>query len=121
MEFGEFLYIRRTSLSISPKELAEKVGCHPTFVRGIERGVQYPSMIMARTFLFALGERYEDVDPFTLRTVKDGYIFEFKITVKGLGGKKKTGKLEQNDQFRIDLLEARVAELEKFVQRLRGL
>lgn len=88
--FGALLRLLRSRSQISPKELAEKVGVHESFVHGIERGAQAPSLETAeKLFSHIPGARYwcrinRDYDMGIKST--DGrktYAFRFKAEVQG--------------------------------------
>ncbi|GAB3852192.1 multiprotein-bridging factor 1 family protein [Dactylosporangium cerinum] len=49
--FGQLLTALRQRAELTPTQLAGQAGVNPSFVRGIERGVQAPSMRTARTLL----------------------------------------------------------------------
>ena len=49
--FGILVKDLRERSSLSPQELAERADVHVSFVRGIERGAQAPSVATARTLL----------------------------------------------------------------------
>ena len=76
---------------LSPQELAEQADVHVSFVRGIERGAQAPSVTTARPLLACMKEQdriqWMDSGPYDL-LVRDPDIgrdvaFEFKAKVKG--------------------------------------
>lgn len=81
----------RERSSLSPQELAERADVHVSFVRGIERGAQAPSVATARTLLACVKEQHRiqwvDSGPFDLLVSDPGsgrnVAFEFKAKVKG--------------------------------------
>jgi transcriptional regulator with XRE-family HTH domain len=52
--FGAVLKSLRERSGLSPQQLAEQAGVHVSFVRGIERGAQAPSVATARPLLACL-------------------------------------------------------------------
>lgn len=82
IKFGPFIFERRSAMNLSAKEIAQTAGCHVSFIRGIERGVQFPSQTMARNILESLDVNYKELDPVTLE-IEDGKRFKFNATVKG--------------------------------------
>lgn len=93
--FGTLLKRLRERSGLTPQHLADHAGVHVSFVRGIERGAQAPSVATARPLLACVQEhdriqwidagRYDLVvrDPETERHVA----FEFKAKVKGQHGR----------------------------------
>jgi transcriptional regulator with XRE-family HTH domain len=55
--FGDLLKALRERSGMTPTQLAEQAGVNPSFVRGIERGAQAPSMDTARALLACLREQ----------------------------------------------------------------
>lgn len=95
--FGALLKDLRERSTLSPQELAERVGVHVSFVRGIERGAQAPSIATARPMLGFVAREQDQVKwmengPFDLlvRDPKTGrnVAFEFKARVKGQNRRK---------------------------------
>jgi transcriptional regulator with XRE-family HTH domain len=89
--FGALLKNLRERSGISPQQLADQADVHVSFVRGIERGAQAPSVATARPLLACIKEqdriRWTDDGPFDL-LIRDPKIggdvaFEFKAKVKG--------------------------------------
>ncbi|MGY1883974.1 helix-turn-helix domain-containing protein [Blastococcus sp. SYSU DS0753] len=89
--FGALLKALRERSGISPQQLADQADVHVSFVRGIERGAQAPSVATARPLLACMKEqdriRWTDDGPFDL-LIRDPKIggdvaFEFKAKVKG--------------------------------------
>lgn len=89
--FGALLKSLRERSGLSPQQLAEQAGVHVSFVRGIERGAQAPSVATARALLACLeGQdriRWLDGGPYDLlirdpETERD-VTFEFTAKVKG--------------------------------------
>lgn len=88
-DLGQFIRERRTRKDLTPTELAEIVGCHPTFIRGIERGAQDPSLDMAKRILAALEVTYRQ--PRAGRTLVVGRKrFDIKSRTRGDNGRAKT-------------------------------
>src|SRR4051812_41465852 len=89
--FGALLKNLRERSGISAQQLAGQADVHVSFVRGIERGAQAPSVATARPMLSCMKEqdriRWTDDGPFDLliRDPKSGrdVAFEFKAKVKG--------------------------------------
>src|SRR3954470_22780045 len=89
--FGILVKDLRERSSLSPQELAERADVHVSFVRGIERGAQAPSVATARTLLACVKEQHRiqwvDSGPFDLLVRDTGsgrnVAFEFKAKVKG--------------------------------------
>lgn len=106
---GEFVKARRIENGISTLVLAEKVRCTPSFIRGIERGAQYPSTDMGERILSALDVDFIVVDSLTLQT-QDGHILKFTSTKRGHNGQPIRGSYEKS--YRISALEERVAAIE---------
>jgi transcriptional regulator with XRE-family HTH domain len=89
--FGALVKHLRERSSLSPQELAEQADVHVSFVRGIERGAQAPSVATAHRLLACMkGQRriqWMDSCPYDLlvsdpRTGRD-VAFEFKAKVRG--------------------------------------
>lgn len=89
--FGTVMKDLRERSDLSPQQLAEQAGVHVSFVRGIERGAQAPSVATARPLLGCMKEQdriqWMDSGPYDL-LVRDPEIgrdvaFEFKAKVKG--------------------------------------
>lgn len=89
--FGEVLKSLRERSGLSPQQLADQTGVHVSFVRGIERGAQAPSIATAQPLLAYLREqdriRWLDGDPCDLlvrdpETGRD-VAFTFQAKVKG--------------------------------------
>lgn len=89
--FGALVKNLRERSGLSPQQLAEQVGVHVSFVRGIERGVQAPSVATAHPLLACMREQdriqWMYSGPYDL-LVRDAEIcldvaFEFKAQVKG--------------------------------------
>jgi transcriptional regulator with XRE-family HTH domain len=89
--FGVLVNNLRERSSLSPQELAEQADVHVSFVRGIERGAQAPSVATARTLLACMKEQHliewVGSGPFDLLVRDPGsgrnVAFEFKAKVKG--------------------------------------
>ncbi|BCY07277.1 helix-turn-helix domain-containing protein [Actinoplanes sp. L3-i22] len=89
--FGAILKSLRERSGLSPQQLADQTGVHVSFVRGIERGAQAPSVATARPLLAYLGDqdriRWLDGDPCDLlvRDPESGrdVAFTFQAKVKG--------------------------------------
>ncbi len=89
--FGALVKNLRERSGLSPQQLAEQAGVHVSFVRGIERGAQAPSVATAHPLLACFEEQdriqWIDSGPYDL-LVRDPEIgrdvaFEFKAKVKG--------------------------------------
>ena len=89
--FGALLKNLRERSGLSPQQLAEQAAVHVSFVRGIERGAQAPSVETARRMLERMKEQdqiqWMDSGPYDLM-VRDPKIgrdvaFEFTARVKG--------------------------------------
>lgn len=89
--FGAVIKDLRERSDLSPQQLAEQACVHVSFVRGIERGAQAPSVATARPLLACMKEQdriqWMDSGPYDL-LVRDPEIgrdvaFEFKAKVKG--------------------------------------
>lgn len=89
--FGALLKYLREHSGLSPQQLAEQADVHVSFVRGIERGAQAPSVATARPLLACMKEQHRiqwmDSGPYDLlvrdpETGRD-VAFEFKAKVKG--------------------------------------
>jgi transcriptional regulator with XRE-family HTH domain len=89
--FGALVKSLRERSGLSPKELAEKADVHVSFVRGIERGAQAPSVASAQPLLACMKEQdriqWLESGPVDL-LVRDpaddrDVAFEFKAKVKG--------------------------------------
>ncbi len=89
--FGALLKYLREDSGLSPQQLAEQANVHVSFVRGIERGAQAPSVATARPLLACMNEQHRiewmDNGPYDL-LVHDpetgcDVAFEFKAKVKG--------------------------------------
>ena len=89
--FGALLKNLRERSGLSPQQLAEQADVHVSFVRGIERGAQAPSVATARRMLERMKEQdriqWMDSGPYDL-LVRDPKIgrdvaFEFTARVKG--------------------------------------
>lgn len=97
--FGALVKTLRERSGLSPQELAEQAGVHASFVRGIERGAQAPSVATAHPLLASIkgqhriqwmGDGPYDLlvsDPRTGRDVA----FEFKAKVKGQNRRTEVG------------------------------
>jgi transcriptional regulator with XRE-family HTH domain len=89
--FGALVKNLRERSSLSPQELAEQADVHVSFVRGIERGAQAPSMATAHPLLACMKEQHRihwiDSGPYDLLVRDSGtgrdVAFEFKAKVKG--------------------------------------
>lgn len=89
--FGALLKNLRERSGLTPQQLADQADVHVSFVRGIERGAQAPSIATARPLLECVqgrdGIRWMDDGPFDLmiREPETGreVAFEFKAKVKG--------------------------------------
>lgn len=80
MQFNEYVRSERIKRSMQPKDLANEVGVHPTFIRSIERGNQTPSANTALKICEVFGTA-RLVDDWTVET--NGYSFSFKASVRG--------------------------------------
>lgn len=89
--FGALLKSMREHSGLSPQELADRADVHVSFVRGIERGAQAPSVATARQLLARMKEQrgiqWMDSGPYDLlvrdpETDRD-VAFEFKAKMKG--------------------------------------
>lgn len=89
--FGTLVRNLRERSGLSPQQLADQAGVHVSFVRGIERGAQAPSLARARPLLACMKEqeriRWLENGPYdlVLRDPKIGrdVAFEFKAKVRG--------------------------------------
>lgn len=89
--FGALLRAMRERSGLSPQELADRADVHVSFVRGIERGAQAPSVATARPLLACVTEQHRiqwrDSGPYDLliydsETERD-VAFDFKAKMKG--------------------------------------
>jgi transcriptional regulator with XRE-family HTH domain len=89
--FGALLKNLRERSGLTPQQLADQADVHVSFVRGIERGAQAPSVAKAGPLLACLKEqhriRWVEDGPFDL-VIRDPKLgrdvaFEFKAKVKG--------------------------------------
>jgi transcriptional regulator with XRE-family HTH domain len=89
--FGALVKNLRERSGLSPQQLAEQAGVHVSFIRGIERGAQAPSVATAHPLLACVREQdriqWMHRGPYDL-LVRDAEIgrdvaFEFKAKVKG--------------------------------------
>jgi transcriptional regulator with XRE-family HTH domain len=95
VEFGNLVKEFRRRSGMDPKELAEKSGVHQSFIHGIERGVQAPSLETAKKIFAAMSEdqqkrilwdsSFTDGNDLLLRDPRDESenYFEFTAEVKG--------------------------------------
>lgn len=89
--FGALVKSLRERRGLSPQELAEQAGVHASFVRGIERGAQAPSVATAHPLLASIKGQHRiqwmDDGPYDLLVSDPGtgrdVAFEFKAKVKG--------------------------------------
>lgn len=89
--FGALVKSLRERSSLSPREVAEQAEVHVSFVRGIERGAQAPSVATAHRLLACMKEQHRihwmDSCPYDLLVRDPGtgrdVAFEFKAKVKG--------------------------------------
>lgn len=89
--FGALLKTLRERSSLSPQQLADQAGVHVSFVRGIERGAQAPSMDTAGSLLACVREqdriRWQATGPVDLLIRDPGTdldtAFAFTAKVKG--------------------------------------
>lgn len=61
-DFGKLLKKVRIKNGLTPKELAELTDVHPSYIRGIERGAQFPSERMARKLIEVFDEELVERD-----------------------------------------------------------
>jgi len=94
--FGALLKNLRERSGLSPQQLAEQADVHVSFVRGIERGAQAPSVATARPMLACMKEQdriqWMDSGPYDL-LVRDptiGRDVAFKFTAKVKGQNRRT-------------------------------
>ncbi|MBC9004120.1 helix-turn-helix domain-containing protein [Micromonospora aurantiaca (nom. illeg.)] len=89
--FGALLKSMRERSGLSPQELADRADVHVSFVRGIERGAQAPSVATARSLLACLGEQHRiqwrdsgtyDLLIYDSETERE-VAFDFKAKMKG--------------------------------------
>jgi DNA-binding XRE family transcriptional regulator len=91
LRFGALLKSMRERSGLSPQQLAEQADVHVSFVRGIERGAQAPSVATAHPLLACMKEQHRiqwmDSGPYDLLIRDPGtgrdVAFEFKAKVKG--------------------------------------
>jgi len=114
MTFGEFIKREREGISCSAQTLSDKVGCSPSFIRGIERGAQFPSTDMARKILDGLDIVYAEINPFTLK-IEDGPRFKFRSSVRGQNKEPGEGLSNRALEIRVNLLEDRLSSIETLV------
>lgn len=97
--FGGLVKNLRERSGLSPQQIADQADVHVSFVRGIERGVQAPSLTKARRLLACMKEqsrvRWVEGGPFDL-VIRDPKIgrdvaFEFKAKVRGQNRRPDTG------------------------------
>lgn len=89
--FGALVKDLRERSGLSPQQLAERAGVHVSFIRGIERGAQAPSVATAHPLLSCMREQdriqwmYRGPYDLIVRDTEAGcdVAFEFKATVKG--------------------------------------
>ncbi|WP_161557936.1 helix-turn-helix domain-containing protein [Micromonospora sicca] len=89
--FGALLKSMRERSGLSPQELATRADVHVSFVRGIERGAQAPSVATARPLLACLTEQHRiqwrDSGPYDLliydSEAERDVAFDFKAKMKG--------------------------------------
>ena len=89
--FGALVKSLRERTGLSAQELAEQVGVHASFVRGIERGAQAPSIAIAHPLLASIKGQHRiqwmDDGPYDLLVSDPGtgrdVAFQFKAKVKG--------------------------------------
>ncbi|MFD1211106.1 helix-turn-helix domain-containing protein [Arthrobacter sp. GCM10027362] len=114
--FGALLKDMRKRSGLSPQQLADQADVHVSFVRGIERGAQAPSVATARPLLACMKEQeriqWMDTGPYDL-LIRDlqserEVAFEFKAKVKG-----------QNRRTEVDPLMALAKALAEAGQNLR--
>jgi transcriptional regulator with XRE-family HTH domain len=91
VRFGSLFKQMREQSGLSPQVIADLADVHVSFVRGIERGAQAPSIAKARPLLAGLNAQdrvqWTDEGPYDLllRDPESGHqvAFEFKARVKG--------------------------------------
>jgi transcriptional regulator with XRE-family HTH domain len=89
--FGALVKSLRERSGLSPQQLAEQAGVHVSFIRGIERGAQAPSVATAHPLLACMREQdriqwmYSGPYDLLVRDAETGrdVAFEFKAKVKG--------------------------------------
>lgn len=97
--FGALVKALRERTGLSPQELADKAGVHASFVRGIERGAQAPSVATAHLLLASITGphriQWMDGGPYDLLVSDPGtgrdVAFEFKAKVKGQNRRAEVG------------------------------
>ncbi|MEX1106937.1 MAG: helix-turn-helix transcriptional regulator [Ilumatobacteraceae bacterium] len=97
--FGSLVKTLRERRGLSVQELAEQVGVHASFVRGIERGAQAPSLATAHPLLASIKGQHRiqwmDDGPYDLLVSDPGtgrdVAFEFKAKVKGQNRRAEVG------------------------------
>lgn len=97
--FGALVKTLRERSGLSPLELAEQAGVHASFVRGIERGAQAPSVATAHPLLASIKGQHQiqwmDDGPYDLLVSDPGtgrdIAFEFKAKVKGQNRRTEVG------------------------------
>jgi DNA-binding XRE family transcriptional regulator len=97
--FGALVKTLRERRGLSPQELAEQAGVHASFVRGIERGAQAPSVATAHPLLASIKGQHRiqwmDDGPYDLLVSDPGtgrdVAFEFKAKVKGQNRRTEVG------------------------------
>lgn len=93
--FGTLLKAMRIRSGLTPEQLANQAEVHVSFVRGIERGAQAPSLATARALLACMGEQelieWLSEGPPDLRVLDpegDATGFQFKAEVQGQNRRK---------------------------------
>lgn len=97
--FGALVKMLRDRSGLSAQELAEQAGVHASFVRGIERGAQAPSVATAHLLLASIkGQgriQWTDDGPYDLLISDPGtgrdVAFKFKAKVKGQNRRAEVG------------------------------
>lgn len=93
--FGRLLKNMRIRSGLTPEQLANEAEVHVSFVRGIERGAQAPSLVKARALLSCMAEQdlieWMGDGPFDLRILdpEEGpTAFQFKAEMQGQNRRK---------------------------------
>jgi transcriptional regulator with XRE-family HTH domain len=112
--FGFLLGIYRESSGLQPKDLADKAGVHASFVRGIERGAQAPSLETAINLLKPIKNQKwihwmndgEDCDLVMMDpTTKKEVAFIFKAAKRGQHSRNSKSEIPLKERLRIACLD----------------
>lgn len=95
--FGDLLKRMRLGAKLTAIDLAEKADVHASFINGIERGVQAPSMTKATELFMSLGVRTWSVNhALVVETGENESVgFIFKATIRGQNRRPEHEKLPE--------------------------